>query len=89
MFVKEIQLFDDKMIIIYYTPISLDESQGFCFYENNVPYPIYIQNKIKPRMIDFQLEMRFDNFTARLFIPRSAWAMSLSGACNKADYATL
>ena len=59
LFVKEIRLFDDKMIIIYNTPISLDESQGFCFYEDNVPYPIYIQNKIKPRMIDFQLEMRF------------------------------
>ena len=58
--VKEIQLFDDKMIIIYNTPrtISLDESQGFSFYTDNVPYPIYIQNVKQPRMIDFQLIMR-------------------------------
>ena len=58
--VKEIQLFDDKMIIIYNTPrtISLDESQGFSFYTDNVPYPIYIQNVQEPRMTDFQLIMR-------------------------------
>ena len=57
--VKEIQLFDDKMIIIYNTPrkISLDESQGFSFYMDNVPYPTYIQNGQEPRMIDFQLIM--------------------------------
>ena len=58
--VKEIQLFDDKMIIVYNAPrtISLDESQGFSFYTDNVPYPIYIQNVKQPRMIDFQLIMR-------------------------------
>lgn len=58
--VKEIRLFDDKMIIVYNTPrtISLDESQGFSFYTDNVPYPIYIQNVKQPRMIDFQLIMR-------------------------------
>lgn len=58
--VKEIRLFDDKMIIVYNTPrtISLDESQGFSFFTDNVPYPIYIQNVKQPRMTDFQLIMR-------------------------------
>lgn len=48
------------MIIVYNAPrtISLDESQGFSFYTDNVPYPIYIQNVKQPRMIDFQLIMR-------------------------------
>ena len=52
--VKEIRLFDDKMIIVYNTP----RSQGFSFYTDNVPYPIYIQNVQEPRMTDFQLIMR-------------------------------
>lgn len=58
--IKEIQLFDDRMVIIYNTPktMNLDESQGFSFYTENVPYPIYIQNVKQPRMIDFQLIMR-------------------------------
>lgn len=58
--IKQIQLFDDKMVIIYNSPktMSLDESQGFSFYTDNVPYPIYIQNMKQPRMIDFQLIMR-------------------------------
>ena len=58
--IKEIRLFDDKMIIVYNTPktMSLDESQGFSFYTENVPYPIYIQNMKQPKMIDFQLIMR-------------------------------
>ena len=58
--IKEIQLFDDKMIIVYNTPktLNLDESQGFSFYDNNVKYPIYIQNMKQPRMIDFHLIMK-------------------------------
>ncbi len=58
--VKEIILFDDKMTIIYNTPktMNLDNSQGFSFYSKNVQFPIYIQNKILPRMIDFELEMQ-------------------------------
>ncbi len=58
--VKEIILFDDKMTIIYNTPktMNLDASQGFSFYAKNVQFPIYIQNKILPRMIDFELEMQ-------------------------------
>ena len=37
-FIKEIQLYDDKMIIIYNTPKTknLDESQGFSFDDKNV-----------------------------------------------------
>ena len=48
------------MVIIYNSPktLSLDESRGFSFYTDNVPYPIYIQNMKQPRMIDFQLIMR-------------------------------
>lgn len=58
--VKEIELFDDKIIIKYNTPNnSLDNGQGCCFYNSNVPYPIYIQNVIKPKMIDFRLIMKF------------------------------
>lgn len=58
--IKQIQLFDDKMVINYNSPktMSLDESQGFSFYTDNVPYPIYIQNMKQPKMIDFQLIMR-------------------------------
>ncbi len=58
--VKEIILFDDKMTIIYNTPktMNLDASQGFSFYAKNVQFPIYVQNKIFPIMIDFELEMR-------------------------------
>lgn len=56
----EIRLFDNKMIIVYNSPktMSLDESQGFSFYTENVSYPIYIQNMKQPKMIDFQLIMR-------------------------------
>ncbi|MCI9032393.1 MAG: hypothetical protein HFK09_07780 [Clostridia bacterium] len=53
-------MFDNKMIIVYNSPktMSLDESQGFSFYAENVSYPIYIQNMKQPKMIDFQLIMR-------------------------------
>ena len=58
--VRQIELFDDKMIITYNTPNkSLDNSQGLCFYNCNVPYPIYVQNVISPRMTDFRLIMKF------------------------------
>lgn len=39
--VKEIKLFDDKIIITYNTlNNSLDDGQGYCFYNCNIPYPI-------------------------------------------------
>lgn len=42
-FIKEIILFDDKMIIHYNTPspINLDESQGFSFYNEMVKMKVY------------------------------------------------
>lgn len=67
-FIKEIQLYDDKMIIIYNTPktINLDESltersafgQGFSFYDKNVKMPYVIQNKKYYGLKDFRLIMR-------------------------------
>ena len=58
--VKEIQLYDDKMIIIYNTPktINLDESQGFSFYDKNVKMPYVIQNREYYGLKDFRLVMR-------------------------------
>lgn len=59
-FVKEIQLYDDKMIIIYNTPktINLDESQGSSFYDKNVKMPYVIQNREYYGLKDFRLVMR-------------------------------
>lgn len=59
-FVKEIRLFDDKMVIEYNTPktINLDESQGFSFYDKNVKMPYVIQNKKYYGLKDFRLIMR-------------------------------
>lgn len=67
-FIKEIQLYDDKMIIIYNTPktINLDESltersafgQGFSFYDKNVKMPYVIQNREYYGLKDFRLVMR-------------------------------
>lgn len=59
-FIKEIQLYDDKMIIIYNTPnpINLDESQGFSFYDKNVKMPYTIQSKKYYGLKDFRLVMR-------------------------------
>ena len=58
--IKEIQLFDDKMIIIYNTPksMSLDESQGFTFYDGNVKLRVFESYGMKPTTIDFRLIMR-------------------------------
>ena len=59
-FIKEIQLYDDKMIIIYNTPktINLDESQGFSFFDKNVKMPYLIQNRQYYGLKDFRLIMR-------------------------------
>ena len=58
--VKEIQLFDDKMVIVYNTPrtMSLDESQGFSFYDGNVKLRVYESYGMKPTTIDFRLIMK-------------------------------
>ncbi len=55
--IKEIILFDDKMEIIYNSPlqISPDNSQGFSFYDKIVKMPSVIQNKPKPVLKDFRL----------------------------------
>ncbi len=59
-FIKEIQLYDDKMIIIYNTPnpINLDESQVFSFYDKNVKMPYTTQSKKHYGLKDFRLVMR-------------------------------
>ena len=55
--VKEITLFNDKMVIQFNTPTetSPDESRGFDLYSDNVKYPVYIMKKKIPVMIDFEL----------------------------------
>ena len=55
-------LYDDKMIIFYNTPktIDLDESQGFSFYDRNVKMPYVIQNKKDYGMQDFRLVMKIE-----------------------------
>ena len=57
--VKEITLFNDKMIIQYNTPIanSPDESRGFNLLSDNVKFPLckWIS---KPKMIDYELIMK-------------------------------
>lgn len=58
--VKEVELFNNKIIITYNNPNkSLDGSQDFCLFNSNVPYPIYIQNRKVPTMIDFRMIMKF------------------------------
>ena len=58
--VKEIVVFNDKVIITYNMPreISPDESRGYCLFKDNIKFPIYIQKKKIPYMIDFILEMQ-------------------------------
>lgn len=57
--IKEIILFDDKMEIIYNSPLntSPDDSQGFSFYDKIVKMPFVIQNMSKPVLKDFRLIM--------------------------------
>lgn len=58
--VKEITLFNDKMVIQFNTPteISLDGSRGFNLFRDNVKYPVYIMKKKIPVMIDFELTIK-------------------------------
>ena len=38
--------------------ISPDVSRGYCLFKNKVKFPIYIQKRKMPYMIDFTLEMQ-------------------------------
>ena len=60
--VKEILLFNDKMIIYYNQPksIDLDESQGFSIYNSNIKMPYVIQNKKSYEMRNFNLIMKVE-----------------------------
>ena len=59
LFVKEILLFDDKMIITYNTPQQNDlgESQGFSFYDKTVKIPFFFQDRNNLGFRDFRLIM--------------------------------
>ena len=59
LFVKEILLFDDKMIITYNTPQTNDlgESQGFSFYDKIVKIPFFFQDQNNLGFRDFRLIM--------------------------------
>ena len=60
--IKKILLYDDKMIIFYNTPktIDLDESQGFSFYVRNIKMPYVIQNKKNYGTQDFRFVMKVE-----------------------------
>ena len=55
--IKEIKVFEDKIIIQFNNPLqkSPDSSQGFLLFEEYANMPKHIQNKIKPIMIEFEL----------------------------------
>ena len=59
LFVKEILLFNDKMIITYNTPQKMDlgESQGFSFYDRIVKIPFFFQDRNDIGLRDFRLIM--------------------------------
>lgn len=55
--IKEIKVFEDKIIIQFNNPLqkSPDSSQGFLLFEEYANMPKHIQNKIKPIMIEFEI----------------------------------
>ncbi|MBQ4273208.1 MAG: hypothetical protein IJB95_06160, partial [Clostridia bacterium] len=57
--VDKIELFNDKAIIYYKTPLetSPDESQGFSFYEKQTKMQVYMGNKLKYEYIDMLVKM--------------------------------
>ncbi len=57
--VKEIKLYDDKMIIVYKTPLqtSPNESQGFCFNQKTIEMTITIDNHKKFAIREFEVVM--------------------------------
>ena len=58
--VKQITLYDDKIIIQYNSPIKAgpDESRGFSFYERQLKMPYVIQNRENYGFKEFLLIMR-------------------------------
>ena len=56
--IKEVVLYDDKMIIRYNNPLrtSLDENQGFFFYDKNVSYTYTIPNK--PTVYEIKMNVK-------------------------------
>jgi len=55
--IKEIRVYEDKLEIIFNSPIkrSPDNNQGFFLFRFNSKLPQYIQNKEKPNMLEFQI----------------------------------
>ncbi len=58
--VKQITLYDDKMIIAYNSPVRAgpDESRNYSFYEKQLKMPYVIQNREYYGLKDFRLVMR-------------------------------
>ena len=55
--IKEIRVFEDKLEIIFNSPIkrSPDTNQGFFLFTFNSKLPQYIQNKAKPNMLKMEI----------------------------------
>ena len=55
--IKEIQVYEDKLEIIFNSPIkrSPDENQGFFLFTFYSKLPLYIQNKDKPNMLKMEI----------------------------------
>ncbi len=56
--IKEIQVYEDKLEIIFNSQIkrSPDNNQGFFLFNFNSKLPQYIQNKEKPNMIKMEIK---------------------------------
>ena len=56
--IKEIRVYEDKLEIIFNSPIkrSPDTNQGFFLFTFNSKLPQYIQNKEKPNMLEMEIK---------------------------------
>ena len=56
--IKEIRVYEDKLEIIFNSPIkrSPDNNQGFFLFTFNSKLPQYIQNKEKPNMLEMEIK---------------------------------
>lgn len=56
--IKEIQVYEDKLEIIFNSPIkrSPETNQGFFLFTFNSNLPQYIQNKEKPNMLEMEIK---------------------------------